>query len=547
MERSESVHVLIAGAGVAALEAALALRELAGDRVSVALLAPDTRFWYRPLAVAEPFELGKVRHFDLTTLAAEAGATFTPGELVSVDAARRLAYTSPAGTIEYSMLLIACGAAPKPAVEGAITFRGPADREKIEHLLAEIEAGAVRRVVFAVPAGAVWSLPAYELALMTATWIATRGISGVELALVTPEEEPLRIFGREASDAVRALLDERGITMHTGAQPAEAREGELLLVMGGVVPADRVVALPRLRGPRIGGVPQTYEGFIPVDEQARVLGLPDVYAAGDITTFPVKQGGIAAQQADVAAEAIAASAGIDLTPKPFHPVLRGLLLTGNEPRYLRTDLVDESSEESTESLWWPPAKIVGRRLAPFLAGFAGTEAATELTSETGLPVAVELDAGVEAYRRDRLLEAALHDALAGSDAPTVSDVMHADSLVVAPEDTLGEVAEKMRARDVGSALVAEYGRLIGILTARDLLAAFAERVHSSEARVRQWMTAEPIAVSPQTTLEAAAIIMTEHNIHHLPVVDGDRLLGAVGMRDVVRSGAQLGAGVGLGF
>jgi sulfide:quinone oxidoreductase len=544
----ESEHVLIAGGGVAALEAALALRELAPDRVSVALLAPEPHFWYRPLAVAVPFELGKVQRFDLTRLAAEAGATFTPGELVAVDADRKLAYTSPSGTIPYSMLLIACGAAPKPAVDGAVTFRGPADTEKFQQLLAEIEAGEVRRVAFAVPAGAVWSLPAYELALMTASWIAARGIAGMELTLVTPEEEPLRLFGPEPSEAVRALLDERGIVLHTGVQPAEARDGELLLVMGGMVGADRVVALPRLQGPRIAGIPQTYEGFIPVDARAQVLGLSGVYAAGDITTFPVKQGGIAAQQADVAAEAIAAQAGIDVTPRRFRPVLRGLLLTGKEPRYLRTDLVDETSEASVEYLWWPPAKIVGRHLAPFLAGFADTEVATELTpEEAGVPVEVELDAGIEGYRRDRLLEAALHDALGGPDAPTVGDVMSADALVVAPEDTLGEVAEKMREWDVGSALVAEYGRLIGIITARDLLAALAGRVHSSEARVRQWMTADPIAVSPQTTLQAAAILMTEHDIHHLPVVDNDRLLGMVGMRDVVRPEAQRGAGVGFGF
>jgi len=547
MDRGDRAHVLIAGGGVAALEAALALRELAGDLASVALLAPEPHFWYRPLAVAEPFELGKVRHFELSLLAAEAGATFTPGKLVSVDAARRVAYTSPGGAVSYTMLLIACGASPKPAVEGALTFRGSADTPKIEHLLAEIERGDVRRVAFAVPAGAVWSLPAYELALMTAAWISTRGIDGVELILITPEDEPLRIFGQEPSDAVRALLDERGIAVHTGVQPAEAREGELLLVMGGTVAADRVVALPRLQGPRIGGVPQTFEGFIPVDPRAGVMGMPDVYAAGDITTFPVKQGGLAAQQAEVAAEAIAAKAGADVTPRPFHPVLRGMLLTGTQPRYLRTDLVEETSEASLEYLWWPPAKIVGRYLAPFLAGLAGTDVATELTSESGVPVVVELDAGAAEHRRDRLLEATLHDALGGPDAPTVGDAVSADALVVAPEDTLGEVAEKMRERNLGSALVAEYGRLIGILTSRDMLDALAARVHSSEARVRQWMTVDPIAVSARTTLQAAAILMTEHNIHHLPVIEEDRPVGMVGLRDVLGSGAQLGAGIGFGF
>jgi CBS domain-containing protein len=119
-------------------------------------------------------------------------------------------------------------------------------------------------------------------------------------------------------------------------------------------------------------------------------------------------------------------------------------------------------------------------------------------------------------------------------------------LVVAPEDTLGEVAEKMRERDVGSALVADHGRLIGILTSRDLLRAFAGRVHSSEARVREWMTAEPLSLPAEATLEAAAFVMAGHGIHHLPVVVGERPVGMVGMRDVVRAGSA-GAPVGIGL
>ena len=543
------IKVLIAGGGVAALEAALALRALVEDRVSVELLAPEPHFWYRPLAVAEPFALGEVRHFELSKLAADAGASFTLGKLVSVDAARRIAYTSPGGAVSYTTLLIACGAVPKPVVDGAITFRGPADTAKIEKLLAEIEAGDVRRVVFAVPTGAVWSLPAYELALMTSAWGLRRAI-GVEVGLVTPEDEPLQIFGPEASGAVRALLDERGIALHTRAYPAEARPGELLLVADGIVVADRVVALPRLQGPRIGGVPQTFEGFIPVDLHGRVTGMTDVYAAGDITTFPVKQGGIAAQQAEAAAEAIAAAAGADLSARPFRPVLRGLLLTGGEPRYLRSDPAggDDASQASPEPLWWPPAKIVGRHLAPFLAKVAGTPGAMTPASDSGLLVEVELDVNPAESRRDRFVEAVVDEALRDSDVVRVGDVMSTDPLVVAPEDTLGEVAERMSESDVGSVLVAEYGRLVGILTSRDMLRAVAGRVHSSEARIRQWMTAEPIAVSATTTLEAAAILMTEHHIHHLPVIEDERPVGMVGMRDVVRSGSsEFLSGIGLGF
>jgi sulfide:quinone oxidoreductase len=537
MVRGDRSNVVIAGGGVAALEAALALRALAGDRVGVELFAPETHFWYRPLAVAEPFKLGEVRRFELGQLAAEAGVSFSPGELVSVDAAGHLAFISPAGPVPYSMLLIACGAVPKAAIEGALTFRGPADTKKIERLLAEIEAGTVQRVAFAVPAGAVWSLPAYELALMTARWLADRNIGGVELALVTPEAEPLQLFGVEASAAVRALLDERAIAVHTDAHPAEARAGELLLSGGGIVPADRVVALPRLQGPRIGGIPQTIDGFIPVDRHGRVRSVEDVYAAGDITDFPVKQGGLAAQQADAAAAAMAAEAGAGVTLQPFRPVLRGLLLTGAEPRFLRGELAGGTRDTATaspEPLWWPPAKIVGRHLAPFLARLSGTEPPGEPTPAAGIQVDVEVDPGADLYRRDRLLEAAVEETGGPEAAARVGDVMTSDPLVVAPEDTLGDVAAKMRGRDLGSALVADHGRLVGILTSRDLLSAFAGRVHSSEARVGDWMTVEPIAVQSTTTLQAAALLMTEHHIHHLPVVEGERPVAMVGMRDLVR-------------
>src|SRR6266542_3668133 len=294
-QRDSRVQVLIAGGGVAALEAALALRELGEGRVSVEMLAPEPEFWYRPLARAEAFGRGAVRHFDLAELAVAAGATFSPGALSAVDAGSRLAHTSVGGSVPYDVLLVACGAGPIPAVSGALTFRGPADTERIRMLLEEIVAGQVGRVAFVVPWGAVWSLPIYELALMTAAYLAERDVH-VELALVTPEEAPLQLFGRAGSEAVRQLLEERGIALQTGSCPVELVDGELRLVPEGTIAADRVVALPRLRGPRIDGLPQTVEGFLPVDAHGQVHGLADVFAAGDITSFPVKQGGIAAQQ-----------------------------------------------------------------------------------------------------------------------------------------------------------------------------------------------------------------------------------------------------------
>jgi sulfide:quinone oxidoreductase len=543
-----AARVVIAGGGVAALEAALALRALAEDRVGVELIAPEPHFWYRPLAVAEPFDLGEVRQFELAELAAAAGATFSLGALTGVDVGGRLAQTSVGSSIPYDVLLVACGAVPTPAVTGALTFRGPADTERIRDLLGEIVAGQVGRVAFVVPWGAVWSLPIYELALMTAAYLAERQLDHVDLALVTPEDEPLQLFGRAGSEAVRELLEGRGIAVHTSSCPVELVDGELRLVPEGTIAADRVVALPRLHGPRIDGLPQTVEGFLPVDAHGQVHGLADVFAAGDITSFPVKQGGIAAQQADAAAEMIAANAGADLAPQPFRPVLRGLLLTGRQPRYLRHELTGgagDASAASPEPLWWPPAKIVGRYLAPFLGAVAGVESPPEAPAAPG---AVPVDVELARERVDALPAVRLEvgRAAEGEDGPTAVDAMSTEPLVVAPEDTLGEVAEKMRERDLGSALVADYGRLIGILTSRDLLRAFAGRVHPSEARVREWMTAEPITVPAAAPLDAAVTLMTEYGFHHLPVVEDERPVGMLGLRQAARQ-ARRRTGIGLGF
>ena len=541
MRGHDHTNVVIAGGGVAALEAALTLRELAEDRVNIELLAPEPHFWYRPLAVAEPFELAEPKRFELSDLAARVGASFTLGALAAVDASNRVACTVAGAPAPYDALLLACGATPSTGVHGALTFRGPADTDAIRHLLAEAAAGVVRRIAFVVPWGAVWSLPAYELALLTESWLRAQGLADVTVVLVTPEDEPLQVFGRKASDVVSALLAERGIAVQTRAYPSNFRDGQLLLIPDGVVEADRVVALPRLHGRQIGGVPQTRDGFVPVDAHCRVVGLPGVYAAGDATSFPVKQGGIATQQADAAAEAIAAAAGVDRAPSPFRPVLRGLVLTGEKPRYLRTDLArpGDASRISVEPLWWPPAKIAGRRLAPFLAELVGLEAPAEPSAGRGaVPVEVELDPEV-VTRRERLVEAAVDDALSEAGVARVAGVMHPVPLVVEPEVTLADLAARMQDRDVGSALVTERGRLVGIVTSRDLLRVFAGRVDPGRARVREWMTAEPYTVSPRTTLLVASFLMTEHHVHHLPVVEGQRPVGMIGMRDLASTARPL--------
>src|SRR4029079_14251890 len=198
----------IVGGGVAALELMLALHHLAREHVEVELLAPDGDFTYLPLAVAEPFRLGETRRFDLDEIAAEHGADHRADTLASVDVEHRRVRTTSGATVAYDALALGIGARPTEAVPGALTFAREADTTPFRELLDELEREVVRTVVFAVPSGTVWTLPLYELALMTATFVERSSIPGVQLSVVTPEVSVLHIFGRAASHAVSSLLEE---------------------------------------------------------------------------------------------------------------------------------------------------------------------------------------------------------------------------------------------------------------------------------------------------------------------------------------------------
>jgi sulfide:quinone oxidoreductase len=332
-------------------------------------VSAEHHFFYRPLAVVEPFDLGTVRRWELDDLARSAGVEFSPGVLATVDVQGRVAHLASGADIGYEALLLALGAHAETAVAGALTFRGPADAQPFRALLNKLEARGRGHVAFVVPSGPVWPLPIYELALLTA-WEFERKAVNAQVSLVTSEPSALALFGTSASAAVQSLLDERGIKVHSSTYPAEFLDGHLLCVPEGDFEADCVVACPRLAGPAINGLPRERSGFVPVDQYGRVRGAAGVYAAGDLTTFPVKQGGIAAAQADAAAEAIAASAGAEIEPKPFRPILRALLVSGERPTFMRVELGGGHGDASTvsdEALWWPAGKIVGRYLSPFLA------------------------------------------------------------------------------------------------------------------------------------------------------------------------------------
>jgi sulfide:quinone oxidoreductase len=365
--------VVIAGGGVAGLETLMALRDLAGDRVTITIVAPQPEFVYRPMTVAEPFGFGDALRLPLQRVADDFGAQLVRAAVLAVDPAERRVVRAAGAALPYGTLVVAVGARSVPAFPDAITFGTPGSGEAMRELVGELGRGAVRRIAFVAPTLTGWTLPLYELALMTARVARSSGLGTAELYLVTPEADPLEIFGPAAGVDVADRLELLGVEF-IGGTYADVSAGFVALHRGGrMLEVDRVVALPLIRGPQLAGVPAEADyGFISTDGHGRVEGMQDVYAAGDATDFPIKQGGLATQQADAVARHLASRLGADIDPEPFRPVLRGMLFTGGE-RFFQVGIGEHpaAGSASERSLWWPPTKISGRYLTPYLAGRDG--------------------------------------------------------------------------------------------------------------------------------------------------------------------------------
>ena len=429
MTRAPAPHILIAGGGVAAVETVIALRALAGPRSRITLLTPESELVQRPAAVAAPFGFGAPLALPLEEVRRRAHFELRPGALAAVDIRAHQATTEDGERIPYDSLVVAVGARPQTALRGAITFSGPADAAAVAAAVA-----ARQDLAFVVPSVSCWALPAYELAIMAAGELRSSGRLPA-ITVVTPEPEPLWVFGREAGAAIRDMLGRRGVALRTGARVLSVHDGELEIAEGEPIPARHVVALPRLSGPEVRGLPRDDDGFVPVDGHGRVTGAPDVWAAGDAANFPLKQGGLATQQADAVAEALAAELGAPVEPHPFRPVLRGLLLTGGAPLYLRSALSPSgrpeaaenrvlSSRASARALWWPPGKIAGRYLAPLLA----------------------------TARPPVLASAPMQDLSGAPSAGNGDDALQLALLLAEGDAALGDYAQALHALDAASAL-----------------------------------------------------------------------------------------------
>lgn len=363
--------MLIAGGGFAAIEAALALRALAAERVRLTLISPKSVLDYRPAATLEPFLDAPPLRYDLLEIADDLDVEYRPGRIAAVAPRKRSVRTASGAHLDYDALILATGARATSGIPGAETFRDQRDAHLVRRILAEIASGAVRRLVYAVPSGCTWPLPMYELALLSSARARELGVE-LEVSLVTSEREPLALFGSGASYLVKEVLDESGVRFIAAGGPTWVRrDGALTLQAGGAVSADRVVSAPELRGRRITGIPARWWGFVPTDGHGRVEGLQGVYAAGDMTTFPIKQAGLAAQQADRIAHTIAAGLGAPVKEFRGAHVLRARLLGGATPIVLRAELDawGQPIGATLEHVDTGPAstpKIFARYLTPYL-------------------------------------------------------------------------------------------------------------------------------------------------------------------------------------
>ena len=391
MAEADTAHIVIAGGGVAGLEACLALRSFLGEaELGIDLLCREHRFEYRPLTVLEPFDGGPAWSMELERFAADQDVRLVRDALAAVEPDRHVAITAYSGRLSYDALLVCIGARPVRTLPGAITFRGGRDAAAVRAALDALQPGdhghdrvrgALRRLLDAAalragdPGRRAAAGPRFtgadrdDLARGGAAGGLRRGrLDGGGAAPRRPRDRVHRRCPRHGGGRRRARAPRRP------PYPGQGRHH-----------------LPDLVGRQVPGLRQDAQGFVAVDDHGRVAGADGVYAAGDITTFPLKQGGLATQQADAAAETMLAGLGVPIVPRPFEPVLQGVLYTEGAPVYLRSTENGQESPPRAYSMWWPPSKIAGRHLAPYLATRAGAPRAPEVRPEReGIPVSIDV-------------------------------------------------------------------------------------------------------------------------------------------------------------
>ena len=371
--------VVICGGGIAGIEGLLRLRRLAGNSVRVTLVSPEDEFVYRPLAVREPFAQADARRYPLARIASDTGASWVRDRLASVDVDARKVHTESGDELSFDALLLALGARESSPYEHAHVFSDHDDGQSLREIVREIELRRLKSLAFVLPNWPAWPVPLYELALMTAERARSIGLD-LQISFITPEGRPLKAFGQAAADAILRLLAQAGINLHAGVV-AQVPAPQLVTFGETRLEVQRIVTLPRVNGPAVPGIPAGDGWFVPIDPRCLVQDTNDrVFAAGDATDFPVKHGGIGAQQADTAAAGIAHLAGIGERPPLLEPVIRGTLLSGDRPLYLLAARVVDGlgwrSEVYEQPPWPAEEKVVAEELGPYLKTLSAPAAPT---------------------------------------------------------------------------------------------------------------------------------------------------------------------------
>jgi sulfide:quinone oxidoreductase len=440
--------VCIVGAGTAGLEALLSVRETLGASVDLSLVAPDREFRYRPTHRDSLFRPARERGLKVADLVAETGATWIRDRAEVVRESERCLLTRDGDTVEFDYLLLAAGERSKrPLAQGYLWKRG-GDPSFLDEIIRQIAAGKIASVAVAVPRGARWSVPAYEIALVLA-WSAAG--TGAAITLITAEERPLDALGSAASDAVSEELKLAGVETITGVELADAparsarpmtvadliivperAEDEATALIGkptdparmqigaGVAREfERLISLPVMLGPHVAGVARDRAGFVAVDESLKVCGSEVVWAAGGCIAGALEHSALSAQQADAAVAAITAvcrhaGAGSGISPDALE--IAGVLLTGQREQWLAENPIG-TSEPSTRCIWWPPGRAVGKRLAHRIAAWDPSVHERLPAHTSGLAIRAPLTLGCNgalaaepsAVVTDAVLHARLHD------------------------------------------------------------------------------------------------------------------------------------------
>ena len=348
-------RIVVAGGGMAGIETSLALADFTGGYAGVTVVDAARRFAVPATAAGSAFGIAPPVNLPLSQVVARTGATLRPSHLVAVDPRRHLAMLAGGELLVYDHLVIAVGGSRLVQIPQALTFRGHIDVEAlrglVEGVVLNAERGGTTDLAVVIPPRCSWPLTGYEIALMAREHLVAAGQGArCEVRVLTAEEVPLAAFGPSASASVVQALRRAGVEIVTGAAVTSFDWGQIRSADGRLHPADRVVALPEMRGPAIDGLPANDDGFILCDDEGHVAGAAGVHVVGDAGTFPLKEGGIACHQADVAAAAIARAWGADVADPPSAASGDGV----------DGDLAGR----------WPVPKVPGRFLAPFLGELA---------------------------------------------------------------------------------------------------------------------------------------------------------------------------------